>query len=299
MEAKQQQRILEAIAQARANFEGSDSKFATSLGISPSQYSRITRGDTQRVLSEANWISIARQLGVNMGNQPEWNTANTSTFQFITAQLEHCQQNSVSAMLCDYSDIGKTYTARHYARNHKNAVYIDCSQVKTRQLFVRALAKSFGVGSTGRFADVFEDLVYYLKVLPTPLIILDEAGDLRYEAFLEIKSLWNATDTCCGWYMMGADGLRDKIQRAINNHKVGYAEIFSRFGRNYGTVVPASQAERELYAQRCAAQIIKANAPDGTDVNKLLHKTMGQDGMPSLRRIYRELTKLRASAKTA
>ncbi len=42
----------------------------------------------------------------------------------------------------------------------------------------------------------------------TPLVVLDEAGDLQYEAFLELKALWNATEMCCGWYMMGADGLR-------------------------------------------------------------------------------------------
>ena len=66
--------------------------------------------------------------------------------------------------------------------------------------------------SNGRYSDVYEDLVAYLRTIDTPLVILDEAGDLQYEAFLELKALWNATERCCAWYMMGADGLKGEDQ---------------------------------------------------------------------------------------
>lgn len=279
------------MAAARENFAGSDAKFAVSLGINSAQYSRIKNGETERVLSDQNWISLARHLGVNLNDAPEWKTAATPVFQFITAQLEMCQKNSMSAMLCDLSDIGKTYTAQHYAKTHRNAVYVDCSQVKSKTRLIRTIAKSFGVGSTGRFTDVYEDLVYYLKTLPDPLVILDEAGDLYYEAFLEIKAMWNATDGVCGWYMMGADGLKAKIQRAIENKKVGYTELFSRFGKRYGTVIPIEASERLQVTQATAMMIIKANCKEGTDTGAVLRRTLGDDGMPSLRRIYKELMK--------
>ena len=284
-------KVLAAMAAARENFAGSDAKFAVSLGINSAQYSRIKNGETERVLSDQNWISLARHLGVNLSDAPEWRTAQTPVFQFITAQLEMCQRNSMSAMLCDLSDIGKTYTAQHYAKTHRNAVYVDCSQVKSKTRLVRTIAKSFGVGSTGRFTDVYEDLVYYLKTLPDPLVILDEAGDLYYEAFLEIKAMWNATDGVCGWYMMGADGLKAKIQRAIDNKKVGYTELFSRFGKRYGTVIPMEAEERRKVTQATAMMIIKANCKEGTDTSAVLRRTLGDDGMPSLRRIYKELMK--------
>ncbi len=284
-------RIIEKLAQSREMFSGSDAKFSVSLGINNAQYSRIKNGDTEKVLSEAQWISIARRLGVSLTNAPEWKTANTPVFQFITIQLEMCQTRSFSAILCDLSDIGKTFTAVHYAKTHKNVVYVDCSQVKSKQKLIRYIAKEFGVGSTGKYADVYEDLVFYLKTISTPLIILDEAGDLQYEAFLEIKALWNATELTCGFYMMGADGLKEKMHRSINSKKVGYTEIFSRFGKRYGKVVPVSREESEKMLQASAAMIIKANSGEGTDVNRLLKSTLGEDNIPSLRRIYKELTK--------
>jgi DNA transposition AAA+ family ATPase len=293
------EKVLSELAKARENFGGSDAKFAVSIGINNAQYSRIKNGETERVLSDANWISIARNLGVNISEKAEWKTANTPVFQFITAQLELCQKNGVSSLLCDISDMGKTYTAQYYAKTHKNIVYVDCGQVKSKQKLIRFIAKSFGVGSTGRYADVYEDLVFYIKTLPIPLIILDEAGDLQYDAFLELKSLWNRTEHACGFYMMGADGLKERIRRSIDCKKVGFTELFSRFGKCYqtafvklnksGDVVRMSGDEQLAMLRSTAAMIIKANT--NGDVNRILNKTLGDDGTPSLRRIYTEITK--------
>ncbi|MBO4738129.1 MAG: AAA family ATPase [Bacteroidales bacterium] len=282
------QKIVQAMQSQRPMFGGSDSKYAKWLGISGSQYSRVKNGDFEQVLSDTNWLSIARQLEVNMGNAPEWKTARTPVYEFVNAQLEICQNEALSSLLCDLSDIGKTWTAKVYAKTHKNVAYIDCSLAKGKTQLIRSIAKAFGLDNSGRLNDVEANTIYYLKQLEKPLIILDEAGDMHYEAWLEVKALWNATEGACGWYMMGADGLKAKIQRSIDNKKVGYTEIFSRFGKRYGKLIAEGEAGKEMM-KTTAAMIIKANG--GEDVNQLLRKTMGDDGMPSLRRIYKELRK--------
>lgn len=285
------QRIIEAIIRDFANFGGSEAKHAISLGIDKSQYSRVVkRGETEKVLSNENWITIARKLDVKFANDTPWNLAETPVYQFINTQLEYCQTKSDSRMICDFSNIGKTFTARYYARTHKNAKYVDCSQVKTKQKLIRKIASEFGVGKNGKYADVYEDLVFYLKALPTPLIILDEAGDLQYDAFLEIKALYNATEKACGYFLMGADGLEEKIRRSMNNKKNGFQEMFTRFGSIYGKPVPPGDEGKKVL-QLSALMIIKANAADGVDINKVLRGTLGEDGIPSLRRIYTELAK--------
>lgn len=195
------QRILEAIATNRANYP-SDAKHAAALGISASVYNSLKKGQTDKALSDANWVNIARRLDVNLRDSIEWKGARTATFDYITTQLEACQERSLSVILCDLPNIGKTYTARWYVNEHRNAVYIDCSQVKTKRALVKKIANEFGVGATGKYQDTYEDLVYYLRSMERPLVVLDEAGDLAYEAFLELKALWNATEMCCGWYMM-------------------------------------------------------------------------------------------------
>ncbi|WP_302575195.1 ATP-binding protein [uncultured Duncaniella sp.] len=280
-------KILAAIKANRANYP-SDAKHAASLGVTTSVYSAVKNGQTDRVLSDANWISIARKLGVSLRGEIEWKAAKTPTFMFITAQLEACQSSCISAILCDLPNIGKTFTARHYVKTHPNVIYIDCSQVKTKLKLVRKIATEFGVDSKGRYSDVYEDLVYYLGSIDSPLIILDEAGDLQYEAFLELKALWNATERCCAWYMMGADGLKEKINRSIECKKVGYTEMLSRYGDRYSKVTPDDSKERTRFLIEQARIVAKLNAPEGIDPREIARKSGG-----GLRRVYTEIEKLK------
>lgn len=280
-------KILAAIKANRANYP-SDAKHAASLGITTSVYSAVKNGQTERVLSDANWISIARKLGVSLRGEIEWKVAKTPTYKFITAQLEACQTGGISAIMCDLPNIGKTFTARHYVKTHPNAIYIDCSQVKTKLKLVRKIAAEFGVDSKGRYSDVYDDLVYYLGSIDSPLIILDEAGDLQYEAFLELKALWNATERCCAWYMMGADGLKEKINRSIECKKVGYTEMLSRYGDRYSKVTPDDSKERTKFLIEQARIVARLNAPDGIDAGEIARKSGG-----GLRRVYTEIEKLK------
>lgn len=285
-------RIVKEMLKRRKNFSGSDAKYATSLGINSAQYSRVKNGERDKVLSDATWVLLARKLEVSLQKERDWVAVRTPVYDYITAQLEMCQMQSISAIMCDLADIGKTYTATQYVKNHKNAVLIDCSQVKTKRSLIKQIAKEFGVQTVGKYSELYEDLIFYLKTIENPLIILDEAGDLQYDAFLEIKALWNASENVCGFYMMGADGLEAKMKRAIENKKVGYTEIFSRFGKRFGKVI-ADGDDGKLIINASAMKIIKANAPEGADVRKILNGTMDGEGRACLRRISVELNKLR------
>lgn len=290
---EQKKKILAAIAQNRANYP-SDAKHATSLGISTSVYSMVKQGAFDKALSGANWVRIARRLGVNLRHEIEWKPANTFTFLFIQKQLELAQLSSLSMILCDEPNIGKTCSAKYYIGCHENAVYIDCSQVKTKRRLIRKIATEFGTDNKGTYSDVYEDLVYYLRTLNSPLIILDEAGDLQYEAFLELKALWNATEHCCGWYMMGADGLKEKINRSIDCKKVGYTEMLSRYGGRFSKVTPDDGKEREKFLMKQASIVAKVNAPADADIPTIVRKTQG-----GLRRVYTEIEKLKIAAENA
>lgn len=284
---KQKLKILAAIEVDRQRYP-SDAKHAASLGVSTSSYSSVKNRQLERTLSEAEWVRIARKLSVDLREGMEWKAANTATFRYITAQLEACQGSSLSSILCDMPNIGKTFAARHYVKTHANAVYIDCSQVKTKTQLVKKIASEFGVGSNGWYVDIYNDLTYYLRSIDRPLIILDEAGDLKNEAMLELKALWNATERCCAWYMMGADGLKERLRRSIESKMVGYTEMLSRYGDRYNHVTPDDARERERFLMDQAALVAKVNAPEGCDVPALVRKTQG-----GLRRVYTEIEKLR------
>jgi hypothetical protein len=283
------QRIIEAVIADSANYS-SAKKHAVALGINHAQLSRIKKGDAEQVVSLPKLLAIARRLNVELGDGHKLKAARTPVFTYITTQLQQNQEGSQSSLLCDIADIGKTFAARYYCRSHRNAVYIDCSQVKTKQKLVRSIAKEFGLHPEGRYADVYDDLVFFLKSVEKPLIVLDEAGDLDYSAFLELKALWNATEGNCGWYMMGADGLKVKIERNLGRKKVGYTEIFSRYGSRYQKITPDGGNDKTDFIMHQVSLIARANSVN--NVQELYAKTGG-----SLRRISIEIKKMKDGTK--
>lgn len=273
MDQEFKKRTLDAIKKARLNFTGSNAKFATSIGINAAQFSRLRKGEIDGVVSESKLITIARLLNVQADNGDVWHTAATPFFNELTKELAWCHAHAASRQLCDMPDIGKTHTAKVYAANNANCLYVDCSQVKSRNSLIRYIAKGFGINNTGSYGDVYSDLVYYIRQMPTPpLIILDEAGDLYYEADLEIKALWNALEGYCAWYKIGADGLKKKFERQITAKKVGYTELNSRFGNSYLKITPDSDVEAKEYKMALSAMIIKVNFPEGTNIGDTIIK---------------------------
>lgn len=269
-------RVIKAIFHARDNYTGTDSAFAKTIGINNAVFSRIKKGEIEQILSDAKWLSIGRILDVQLKDK-KWTTARTAVFTKVENDILNCKNNSTSLVLVDECEIGKTYSARQVVKSLKNAFYVDCSQAKTKQAFIRLLARTVGVDMTGRYNDVKKDLKYALSLMESPVVVLDEAGDLEYNAFLEVKELWNATEGSCGWYMIGADGLRAKIQRGINNQKVGYREIFSRFNNKFMRVVPAGYEAKEQFYKIIIAEVLVANLPEALHykINDLVPKILG------------------------
>jgi hypothetical protein len=271
IETELKKKVLEAIVADKLTFAGSEAQHAKSLGINGSVYSQLKNGKNDAaLLSKAAWITLARRFDIAIGSQMTFTTANTTVYETIATQMQFCAENSLSAVFCDESDIGKTHTAKEVVKRTRNAVYIDCSYYKTKQLLVRAIAQSYGIDSAGSYHECKSNLVYYIKTLDRPLIVLDEFGDLVYEAFLEIKALWNATEGACAWYALGADGLKVKIERGRNGKKVGFTEFFRRFGNRYQSVVPAGKDDKHAFKTNLVVAFLKANLPAGADIQKIL-----------------------------
>lgn len=242
------------------DFYESNARYAAVLGINTAQLSRLLNGDTEGVLAERKWINIANRYDLLTS---AWQPARTQVYIYITTQLEDCHKNKRCALLCDEAGIGKSYTARYYCLTHANAIYIDCSQSQTKRKLICAIGRELGVVSDNKtFADYYEEVKYRLSTMPSPpLIVLDEFGDLRREAIMEVKALWNSTAGLCGWYIMGANGLRALFERGVRNNVLGFAELFSRFGGEYGRVTPEGEKERNTYMLKDCVQIIRVNDP--------------------------------------
>jgi len=270
------QKVVKVMLSRRELYDGPDASFAKSLGLAASIYTRLKKGETDRILRTSQWLELAQYLDVEIENR-SWRTARTDVFNAIEEDIMFCKSNAKSMIFVDDCGIGKTYTARYLAKTVRNCFYVDASQAKTKGAFIRLVARTIGADSKVIYREVKESLKYFIKTLQKPIIIIDEAGDLEYGAFLELKELWNATEGYCGWYLMGADGLRAKIERGISNRKVGYAEIFSRYSEKFTTIVPREKSERNRFYRKLIVDTLTANNCPVDQVNEIVRRCMTND----------------------
>lgn len=268
--------VRTALLGRRDNFGGTDSAFAKIYGLSGAIYSRLKAGEIEKIISDSQWLQMGRELEIQT-RKSTWKVVKTKVYENIEGSIQFCQHYSASMILVDDCGIGKTFSAKNVVKSLKNGFYVDCSQAKSKQLFIKLLAKTLGIDPKGKYVDVKANLKYYLGQLDHPVIILDEAGDLEYTAFLELKELWNATDGFCGWFMMGADGLRSKIEKGINSKKVGFAEIFSRFSDEYIKLTPVGVADKKAFRQELLHQVATANHTGAESVDKLVKQCLDKE----------------------
>lgn len=269
-------KVAQELLSVRTKFTGSDAAFAKQWGINGSIYSRIKKGERENIVRDAQWLTMARKLNVSTEKR-NWKVARTDVFNIIEEDVVFCKTYAKSRMFVDDCGIGKSFTAKYLSRTLENCFYVDASQCKTRHLFTRALARTIGVDSVGRLHDVKEDIKYYLRTLPDPIVIIDEAGDLDRPAFLDLKEYWNATENACGWYLMGAEGLREYIKRGIRNKRVGFNEIFSRFSERYSSVVPVGLEDKQAFYRKLITDVLSVNAPKHVNLKDVVRKCLTKD----------------------
>ncbi len=277
--------VIEELLKVYENNEGSVKDFVKQYRIKGSQWIPLKAGKTKDILINSQWLFLGRKLNIQLSRR-KWSIARTDVFNMIEEDILFCQKHSKSRIFVDECAIGKTYSAKYLSKTLKNCFYVDASQSKTRTLFIRLLAQTLGLDNKGVYSDIIANVKYYLNSLNNPpIIIVDEAGDLSNSAFLELKGLWNATENCCGWYLMGADGLRTKIQRGINSKKVGYAELFSRFSEKYSAIVPIDRHEKLSFYKKLIGDVLNVNLKDKSQINTIIKKCLiNDDNIGGLRR---------------
>lgn len=279
---EQKQRIAEALFKQRKNFDGTDEQFAQSFGINYSVYSRlktinaadkVRNGAFDGLLRETKWTELGYELDVDIHNS-KWNIVKTEVYNMIEEEILFCKQYSKSRICVDNSDIGKTTAAKHLSKTLKNCFYIDISQCASKIEFVRALAKAVGVNPNGKISELKAKTKYMLRMLPEPIVILDESGDAKYETFLAFKEYWNGTEGSCAWYMIGADALREWIERGKRNRKVGFYEMFNRYGANYTVLTPTDAKEKHQFYKKLVTDVVKGNIKNKANINAIVTKAL-------------------------
>ena len=265
-------KVLDALFAQRANFGGNDRAFALSMDINPAVFSRLKKGERDGLLSDAKYLMLGRAFQV-VNKERTLKLVQTDVFEIIKEEILFCKEYSKSRMFVDNAGIGKTVTARYMAKTEKNIFYIDGTQCKKKNTFIKALARVVGVPIKGTYDEIKDLTKYYLQALENPIVIVDEWGALDKDAFGLVQEYWNATENMCGWYLIGGNAARDKMNKGLVVDKEYFAEMFSRMSENYSTAIPTDETQQAFY-NKLIRDVLEPNLKDKSLLNELVRKCM-------------------------
>lgn len=229
-------------------------------GVSAATVSTILNSKYQNI-SDDMFTKIANQIGYSF---EKWQLHESLAFQEFTLMLNDAQMYKNVTWIVGDAGCGKTTAAIDYRKNHRNVLYILCSEDMRKSDFVREIARQVGAPTDGtNLRDMLEYAIGMIAFLNNPLLIFDEGDKLTDSVFNYFISIYNRLEGHSGIVFLSTDFIKRRMENGLRYNKKGYKEIHSRIGRNFFEVRATSA--NDVYA------ICRANGlTDEAEIKKVL-----------------------------
>lgn len=186
-------------------------------------------------IAERWFIQIAESIGYKIKKE-YWSHLDTPQYQEIILELREALETSATrVMICD-SGFGKTYTSRLFQKENPNKVFIvtcssrDCPSMLAEKL-MDAIGKKFEERSLSKLLSRINFYLYTMekKTGQKPMIIFDEAENLKLPGLQMLKDMYDSLNWTCSIVLIGTDQLIHNIEKLKSKNRVGMPQFYRRF----------------------------------------------------------------------
>jgi DNA transposition AAA+ family ATPase len=250
------------------------SAVAARAEVSTATISQVVARNWDRI-ADKMWRTIQINLRIDLG----WQIGHTSQLTEINSLCQVAQERSLSICISDTAGKSKTASYKHYDRHNSNVIHLECKASWTKKTYLRNLLIATGIkpeGTSGEMLDAFNSKI---KSMFKPLLIQDQADKLKDPQLDLFMEFYNDHEGHLGIVLSGVKALEQRIDRGRQRKKIGYDEIFSRFGGKYISITPIKLKD--------VAAVCIANGVEDTEIIETIYDTCGGD----FRRVRREVQK--------
>lgn len=259
---------------------------SATLNISAATMSNILAGKWDKV-SDAMWRMLNHQITQAMGNNKkgDWNLHQSNAFQELMFAFDEAQKTKLATWVVGEAGCGKTTASKAYRSEHKDVFYVLCAEDMHRGDFIGELYRAVGAhtdipGVRGQFESVLSKL----NGMQAPLLIFDEGDKLSESVFSYFVSIYNRLEGRAGMVFLSTSHIKRRMEYGRAYNKRGYAEMYSRIGRKFLDLPPATEVD--IYS---IAQI--NGLTDPKDIKKVIADAQTCEN--DLRRVKQTISRIR------
>lgn len=233
-------RVSDALQARKDATSASDQQLATQIGKMSEtviNHIRLRRWkDDPKMVSAEMFQRVAAFLNIDYN----WTVVKEDyNFKKVFLTCAEAQMNSDSYAVSAPPGMSKTEAASDYARR-KNVFFLACSAHWTKKVFLEKMLQAMGERNAPAegMSQKCDRIVARLNSSVKPLVILDEADKLNDRIFQFFITLYNDTYTNCGFVFLGSVFFELHVNRRVQENGQGYAEFYSRIGREFTHLLP-------------------------------------------------------------
>jgi len=230
-------------------------------------------------ISDNMWRKVQNNLRIDL----YWRTAINENLKEIYYYCNSAQKQGLAICIADHAGKGKSNGFKYYDRTNSNVIHLECKASWTKKSFLKNMLIVMGVSPAGTFEDMLETFNEQVKRMNKPLLILDQADKLKDPQLDLFMEFYNDHEGHLGIILSGVKALEKRIDKGRQRKKVGFDEIFSRFGSKYISISPIRKADVKA--------VCEANGVEDEDQIRMIYDTCGGD----FRRVRREIQKIHLS----
>lgn len=215
----------------------SQNSAALTLGASAATLSKMRSGakaeDTEA--RDRLWDKIDDRMWQRVEMGMPHSTANvleTRQYKAAYVGLMDAKREHMPKIIDGRTGIGKTFCIMQFAKEHPAETFrVRCSRDMSAKSFLQAVARAVGISDQGNSEGIRIAIGEKLLRMNYPLLIIDEAENLRDFAYGSIKALYDdlAEQGKAGIVLVGANGYAESLRRKAKRNYGCFPQIWSRF----------------------------------------------------------------------
>lgn len=171
-------------------------------------------------------------------------------FYIIQNTLIEAKKHSEHRIIDGAKGSGKTYTAEKFQLQYPSETFlITASEDMNPKAFMIELAKAVNVSFSGDRRKIRMDVAAKIKRMNNPLIIIDEAENLKNASYGAIKALYDDVKDYCGIVLIGANDYLQMLRKKALSGKGCFPQLYSRFNAEPAILNILSKQEVKMIAE--------------------------------------------------
>lgn len=217
---------------ALAKLAGINSSYLSSM-IEGNWTAHPAGNNKTTVISDKWFEQLAETIGYKIEKE-FWPVVPTPQFRQIIAAMQDAKYSSQSRMIIGETGSGKTFTIQKFVRQNPQYTYVvTANALHTIKDLINELCSVLRVeekrSKAANLKAIAEKLTNIRKNGGRPVIIFDEAENLKQAALAMLKSLYDAVGRNAGIVLIGTDQLVEKLDRLRRRNKEGMPQFHRRF----------------------------------------------------------------------